>query len=480
MVKKNARPGSLRYQLLSKMLLILFLILLLIGSIQFVVLKDFLYQTEIEKLRGKLMTFPVEAFEDGSEPAENGPPNFLVLDNLSISIIETDGSYHSLLKDESLASPQLSTQELEDVRSDLRENRQIEPLITEDMNGQEQILVFRPADRTPALSEEPRVIQMGLSTAPLSRILWRQWLIFMGLSAVAVAAGVLIYFSVINRTLRPLSTIVQSVKNIDASNMKGRIPEEQGQVEVDSLSASFNDMLERLERSFDQEREAKEKMRQFVADASHELRTPITSIHGYLEILLRGAAKKPDQLATSLESMYGETNRIIKLVEELLLLAKLDRQPELPLERVDLSRLIMSMQTQLSVLAGNRNVRLSIEKDLYGYINPDKIKQVILNLFQNAVQHTHPDEGEILVSLCRESSRLHLSVTDNGTGIEESKLPHIFERFYKADISRSHRYGGAGLGLSITKSIILAHHGEVSVNSTRYEGATFHVYLPIR
>ncbi len=275
--------------------------------------------------------------------------------------------------------------------------------------------------------------------------------------------------------------MVNAVKNINAANLAVKIPNHQGQEEIDRLADSFNEMLTRLDISFEHEKEAKEQMRRFIADASHELRTPLTSIHGYLEVLLRGAAERPDQLYPALRSMHGESKRIIKLVEELLLLAKLDRAPELNLTETNLTLLIREMEPQLYFLAGNRTVELQLEENLTGSVDEDKIKQVILNLFHNAVQHTDAESGQVHLSLHEDhNSQIVISIADNGPGISKENLSHIFDRFYRVDHSRTRQNGGAGLGLSITKSIVEAHGGQVDVESQVDEGSVFTASIPLR
>ncbi|WP_369397280.1 HAMP domain-containing sensor histidine kinase [Syntrophomonas palmitatica] len=283
---------------------------------------------------------------------------------------------------------------------------------------------------------------------------------------------------VINKTLAPLSRMVDTAEQIDAGNLDRRFPTRQGQVEIDSLADSCNGMLERLEASFAAEIETKEQMRRFIADASHELRTPLTSINGFLEILLRGAVNQPEQLDKSLKSMYSESQRLTKLVHDLLLLTRLDRQPHPVLTEAALDRVLKDMEEQLRILAGKRKLDLTVEENVAAKIDTDQIKQVVLNLFQNAVQHTDAFQGEIQVSLVKKDQGAELAVRDNGPGISETNLPHIFERFYRSDSSRTRKYGGAGLGLSITKSIVDLHGGHIWVDSREGAGSTFHVWLP--
>lgn len=252
----------------------------------------------------------------------------------------------------------------------------------------------------------------------------------------------------------------------------------QGQMEIDRLAESFNGMLERLEGSFEAERETKEQMRRFIADASHELRTPLTSIHGFLEVLLRGAVNQPEQLDKALKSMHSESQRLNKLVHDLLLLSKLDRAPHIELKEGSLDKVIREMEPQLHILAVNRKISLHIETDLKCKYDSDQMKQVILNLFQNAVHYTDPEKGHIQISVKKSDNGVQLLVQDNGLGISDMHLPHVFDRFYRSDSSRTRKYGGAGLGLSITKAIIDAHGGNISVVSQEGEGCTFQVWLP--
>ena len=164
-----------------------------------------------------------------------------------------------------------------------------------------------------------------------------------------------------------------------------------------------------------------------------------------------------------LKSMHGESERLNKLVHDLLLLAKLDRTPYLELTEGMLDAVIREMEPQLHILAGSRKFDLFIEPNVKCKYDADKMKQVILNLFQNAVQHSDPENGQIRLSLCGGDSGVELSVHDNGPGISAAHLPHVFDRFYRSDSSRTRMYGGAGLGLAITKSIVSAHGGTLTV-----------------
>ncbi|MDQ6600623.1 sensor histidine kinase [Bacillus salipaludis] len=489
-VKNLFFSRSLRYQLLARTLVILAFILLAIGLTQYLVMKDFLFQNEAETLSARLMSLPkdiglnVDLPDDNEKPHDNGDtfpgPNhkFFFLQDMSLALIKNNGNFQDLLENSSIQAPILSKKEYQNILQDFSTHQDVSYRIETNSKGVEQLIVFKPAGGG-FQDQISGILQLGTNTAPLKHVLLQQLLIFSILSALALAGGLGIYLRVLNQTLVPLSRIVKAVKKTNAGNLEERLPVEQGQEEIDRLAESFNDMLARLGKSFEYERETKEQMRRFIADASHELRTPLTSISGFIEVLLRGAANRPEQLYKALNSMQGESRRIIKLVEDLLLLTKLDRAPELQAKESNLSMLIEEMEPQLNVLAGDRAIQFQLAQDVVGFYESDKLKQVILNLFNNAVQHTDPVSGVIKVSLEASNQFAKLSVEDNGTGVSEESLPLIFDRFYRADVSRARRTGGAGLGLSITKSIVEAHGGRIEVESKLGTGTIFIVFLPM-
>lgn len=340
--------------------------------------------------------------------------------------------------------------------------------------GQEIIVVFQ------AISIDGRqagVVQMSTLTQPLDDSLFRQVGIFAVLSFAALVIGLFVFLPVIRLTLKPLSRIVHMMGDINAGSLDKRLPIDKKQAEIESLGISINQMLERIETSFQAEKEAKERIRQFVSDASHELRTPLTSIHGFIEILMRGAAEKPEQKEKALRSMYAESVRANKLIEDILFLAKIDRVPSFEMEKGALGAVILEMEAQLKLLARNRKLEFFVDQQIKAVFDKDKMKQVILNLFYNAVQDTDEETGVITVSLQKDGG-IMLMIADNGTGIAPEHVPHLFDRFYRAETSRSRKYGGTGLGLAITKTIIDSHNGTIEVKSEQGKGSVFIIRLP--
>jgi two-component system OmpR family sensor kinase len=232
-------------------------------------------------------------------------------------------------------------------------------------------------------------------------------------------------------------------------------------------------MAESLERLFEAERESKEALRRFVADASHELRTPLTSILGYLDVLDESGDKDPAIRCRAFEAMREEGGRMARLVEDLLVLARLDARREMPAEIVGLSTLTRE-------IAGNypgRQIELATSDSVVPVLaEQETLRRVVSNLLSNAAKYT-PPEKKISVSVAREGREAILRVADEGTGIPKDALPHVFERFYRTESSRAGE--GSGLGLAITRETVEALEGHIEVESVPGKGSTFTVRLPL-
>ncbi|WP_336771550.1 sensor histidine kinase [Paenibacillus sp. MMO-58] len=482
-------PRSLRFQLLQRSLFVMAALLLMIGILQYVLMKDFQYKNKAEALEAQLISLPHDWFGgkpfgggigSGSQPGSSPPLQlpipapFYYQPGLSLASINLEGEFTDLSRDDELNAPQLSAGQYKELLK--QPNQHGSYRILTDKKGTQQLVVFHV---TGPPGHPDGIIQAGTDTASLKQILMTQLAIFIGLSVLALAAGLWLYIPLLRRTLRPLSSVVQKVSQTDAANLNDRLPVNQGQQEIDQLAVAFNGMLERLDLSFEAERQTTERMRRFIADASHELRTPLTSIHGFIEVLLRGAASNPDQLRSALTSMQLESRRINKLVEDLLLLAKLDQAPSPERIEIRLDKLLQEMEPQLRLLGGTRKVSLQTNPGIQVSGHPDQLKQAVLNLFLNAVQHTDPDAGSLTLKLYTEASEAIITVSDNGSGIAAEHLPHLFERFYRSESSRTRKSGGTGLGLAITQSLVAKHHGTIHVDSIVGTGSTFQIRLPL-
>jgi two-component system OmpR family sensor kinase len=477
------RPHSLRSQLVTRTMIILALLLLLIGMIQYVVLQQFLYRSQIDSLNSRIRAIPhvtwLKIISGEVRDARTLLSSFQER-GVAIAFIDTTGELYPIM-----VSPQfgddaslddvihLSPLQYTEAMKSRKNSRDYK--IVQSSNHRKQLVVLSPIggkNHTLGLIQVTYDVEMIGRT--LSRALWT----FLIGSLLALVAGFITYLVTIRRTLGPLSLMIEHVKQTDAGSLNRQMHEQTGQEELNNLALSYNAMLQRIEASFAAEKEARESMRRFVADASHELRTPLTSIHGFLEVILRGAAKKPEQLEQAIKSMYRESERINKLVHDLLLLAKFDRKPLLMMKPVHLGEMILEMESQFKILAENRQVIIEIRDDLQVNADVDRIKQVVLNLFHNAVQHTDPIAGVIHIFIDSDEKYAMLKVQDNGHGIDAEHLPHIFDRFYREESSRTRQSGGAGLGLSIASSIIELHQGHIDVTSEVNVGSIFTMKLP--
>lgn len=470
-----SRRGSLRSQLLVRSLLLVLAILVGIGIIQYVFMERFLYRNKAEAIHQHVMTAPGEMWmrlADGMRRGRAIP--VLLFDASSIVLRDRNGVLTELYAREDASGAQNRKPQWLDAPSTAF-GKQAPYRLAKDDDGVEQLVVTQTIR---SLSSGWAEIQVRLPTGPLRAGLYRHLAIYFVIALGVLLIGAAIFLPVIRRTLVPLTNVTDTVEQIDAGNLSERLPDMQGQAEIDRLAQSFNRMLARLERSFLAEQEAKEQMRRFVADASHELRTPLTSIHGFLEVLLRGAAKQPEQLDQSLRSMFGESQRLGKLVQDLLLLANLDRSPELRTTPTDLNRVLTEMEPQLRVLAQDRTIELELRPIPTLALDSDKMKQVVLNLVHNAVHHTDPAAGRIVIATTPEPGGATLSIADNGSGIAPEHLARLFDRFYRIDEARSRQHGGTGLGLAISRSIVERHGGTIQACSEIGQGSEFRVFLP--
>jgi signal transduction histidine kinase len=284
-------------------------------------------------------------------------------------------------------------------------------------------------------------------------------------------SGIVVWFT-LGQTLKPLEAITETVEQINrADDLSRRIPYQGPEDdEIGNLVGSFNQTLERLEALFTSQQ-------RLLADVSHELRTPLTVIKGNVDLMRR--MKSLDE--ESLTSIDQEAGRLTRLVGGLLLLAQAESgKLALNMKRVELDLLVTEVFQEMSILAGNR-VHLRLNEIDQAYVNGDRdrLKQVFINLVANAIQYT-PQGGEVFLSLETVGVQARIIIRDTGPGIPAEDLPHIFERFYRAEKSRTRREStGFGLGLSIANWIVERHGGRIEVNSQEGKGTTFAIWLPL-
>jgi len=319
-----------------------------------------------------------------------------------------------------------------------------------------------------------RAIDLGEANAT-----WRDQALAGALLSLAtlIAIGVLGLW-LVHRGLRPLEEITDTADAIAAGDRSQRAAVTDPSGEVGRLGLAFNTMLESIDAAFVEQQRSEDKLRQFVADASHELRTPLTSIRGYAELQLAGGAATPAKLETSMRNIKRESERMGGLVEDLLMLARMDREPQLQLSDVHLARLVDDAVADLRARDASRQVATAATAPVHVAGDEGRLRQVLANLVGNACTHT-PAGTPIELSLSEHAGRAEIRVIDHGHGVPAEMREHIFERFARLDPSRTRASGGAGLGLAIVSAIVSAHRGVVRVEPTPGGGATFVVSLPL-
>jgi two-component system OmpR family sensor kinase len=342
----------------------------------------------------------------------------------------------------------------------------------------------------------------------VGQLIWTNLLVGLGVLIVIGTLGI----AIVRTSLRPLTEIERTAGAIAGGDLTKRVPEGDPRTEVGSLSHSLNAMLAQIEAAFTAQaasetaarsaesaardaaveaqvsearaRRSEERMRQFVADASHELRTPLTTIRGFAELYRQGAAREPDEVAKLLRRIEDEAARMGLLVEDLLLLARLDRERPLTVAPVELPVIAADAVLAAQAISPDRPITLDIVDGAGQLVvlgDDARLRQIVGNLMTNALTHT-PEGTPVTVRLSRSEDRAVLEVADDGPGLASEQAERVFERFYRTDPSRTRRGDGVantGLGLAIVAAIVAAHSGSVEVDSVPGVGATFRVRLPL-
>ena len=290
------------------------------------------------------------------------------------------------------------------------------------------------------------------------------------IQAMALAFGVFAIgvWLLSSRVLLPVKRVTQTAKQVTGRDLSRRMPLPKTEDEMKDLAVSINGMLERLQESF-------ETQRRFTADASHELRTPVTAIVGHANYLLRRTKPTEEQI-DSLTVVRREGERMAKLVNDLLELARADAGLSITRDPMNLVEVVEEVQMNLSTVATDTTIRASVSEPLIE-VDGDaaRLKQVVLNLVQNAI---NAGSKTVTITLQNEKKEVRLEVLDDGPGIPAEAIPHLFDRFFRVDGARSTRGNGSGLGLAIVRWIVAQHDGTVEVESKVGEGTVFTVLLP--
>jgi two-component system OmpR family sensor kinase len=289
----------------------------------------------------------------------------------------------------------------------------------------------------------------------------------------------LVALVVLTRSLRPLREIATTADSIAAGDLGARVPLAPKRSEIGRVATALNRMLGENEAAFAQRDATEERLRQFLADASHELRTPLTSIRGYAELFRRGASERPEDLANVMRAIEDEAARMSRLVEDLLLLARLDDARPLEHLPVALDDLAERAIEAARAADPDRLIQFEFaERPLVVEGDAGRLRQVLDNLLANVRRHT-PAGAPVYLSLRPAGEELVLTVEDTGPGIPFADREVVFGRFSRPDVARGREQGGAGLGLAIVRSIVTAHGGSITIRSAHPHGAIFEVRLPV-
>jgi two-component system OmpR family sensor kinase len=335
----------------------------------------------------------------------------------------------------------------------------------------------------PASTGEKLVI--GLPMTEVDAVTARLVLVIVVVSALGLVGAILAGRALVGYALRPLEVVAATASRVsrlpldtDATALdEVQLPDMDDRTEVGRVGMALNKMLGHIGRALAARQASEDKVRQFVSDASHELRTPLASIRGYAELTRRSGAKLPTDTVHSLARIESEATRMTGLVEDLLLLARLDEGRELDAKPVDLTRIVLDCVSDAHAAGPEHDWKIELsEQPVVVAGDSGRLHQVVVNLLANARVHT-PTGTIVTVGLSETATDAQLTVSDNGPGIPATQLPTLFERFSRGDSSRTRATGSTGLGLAIVHAVVTAHRGTVDVTS-RKGRTVFTVTLP--
>jgi two-component system OmpR family sensor kinase len=326
---------------------------------------------------------------------------------------------------------------------------------------------------------EGGTLVVGVPLADVDITLHRLLFIEGGATAAVLLAVGLLALWLVKLGLRPLEEMGRTADAIAAGDLSRRVEPADDHTEVGRLGVALNAMLERIEGAFAARAASEARLRRFIGDASHELRTPLTSIRGYAELFRRGARARPDDLAKSMRRIEEESARMGTLVDELLLLARLDQGRPLERAPVDLTHIASDAVEDARVVQPGRNIEFEAPGSLVVHGDDARLRQAVGNLVGNALVHT-PADANVRVRVGTSGGEAFVEVSDSGPGLPPEDAGRVFDRFYRVDPSRSRESGGGvGLGLSIVAAIVEAHGGRVWLETSPGQGATFTIAVPL-
>jgi len=356
----------------------------------------------------------------------------------------------------------------DDALQQASENKRTLETITDPLTGVLRLVTLPVEDD----GEIVYLVQVGASFKETQQVLHQLLFILLGSGMVALMVSFFGGWFLAQRALKPVDEITKTAKKIEAENLNQRLVVPPTEDELSRLASTLNEMIGRLERSFQQ-------IRQFTADASHELRTPLTAMRGQTEVALR-RERTAEEYRQLLESNLEEMEWMSQIVGNLLTLSRTDAgEIQLDIRPVQLEKLLRDIYEECVPVADAKDIEIFLDRSQKVTIAGDemRLRQMLLNLIDNAVKYTRAG-GQIRLSLEKDGNLAKLQVKDSGIGISQEDLPYIFDRFFRVDKARSREMGGGGLGLSIVQWIVNAHQGCIKVTSKLTEGSCFTIWLP--
>jgi len=320
------------------------------------------------------------------------------------------------------------------------------------------------------------IAQLAAPMAPIDAVLGDELVVLGAGGGAVLAAALVIGLVLTTHTLRPLRRLTVTAHELAAGDLKARSRLVPRGDEVGELTHSFDGMADRIEDLFRAQQESETQVRRFIADASHELRTPVTALKGYIDVLRRGAARDPETLESSLDAMSNEAERMRRLVLDLLTLARIDARRAPSIIDIDLSDAITAILDEGVPGAPPRVVR-ALTSPLIVRADPSALATILRNLVINAATYAPGAAQQWTTSV--DGGRARIDAHDDGPGIPAADLPHVFERFYRGEKTRAREEGGSGLGLSIVQGLARAMGGDAAISSVEGKGTTVSVWLPL-
>jgi len=467
------KSASLRSQLVAIMMALMLVALTATGAGTLTLLHSFLQGQVDDKLNAAIDSVRQQrSFSQLQEQNPNVPTDYsLMLFSPGLPPYPFGGSKES--------RPDISSISAADAR-----DRQQAPFQVRGTDGGNwRVVALNVLDGT----ERSSVVVIGLPLAPVDSVMEHAALVVVGVGLLTVVLAFFIATWTVSRSFRPLARVEKTAAAIAAGDLSRRVEIENPGTEVGRLGGSLNAMLAHIETAFAARMASEARMRRFAADASHELRTPLVTIRGFSELYRQGALSTPEDVATAMGRIESEAKRMGAMVEDLLLLARIDEQRPLQQKPADL--LLLAHDAVVDTQAADRSRAITLT-GLDGAAprpapvlgDEAKLRQVLGNLVGNALRYTPegaPIELAVGVRTAPDGSRQSvIEVRDHGPGVADDEATRIFERFYRADTSRTRETGGSGLGLAIVAAIVGAHTGEVRLERTDGGGATLVVSLP--